>query len=402
MATARTPRSSNNASKHVFREPIKPEFPTLDRTLLAPWIDAVTEYARAINSMNWFAAPADDRQGRLILEAIPNATAELKLAEAAINNLFFNQSYLLDALESCITLSFPGWKKIIHDLKKEQKVEFLKKVSLPELKNKVYFCLGRHILDVFCDPIKQSEKWALFLKELSQNIHNQIASQLSEIEIKLLVQQQVNAFEAIILNAAAYCLLKKWSDLYVPKAEEGTPEGRISRERERILFVLLKPLSATFNDSPHFLITLYQEYEDKKINIPALALRMAVSIEIDESLLKYVHKTEDLSPIQKLKEQLRDEVTEKLKEKFKDRETTSSDSEVDDKNSSTSAPAPSPVTTRARTMSMPAKPAKWLMTDPGTSSLFQKRRAALNPESEIKDRSLTTQDSPIPTKTTLQ
>jgi hypothetical protein len=372
---------SAKASKHSFKEPDKPKFPSVDAAQLALWIDAVADYARALNKMGWFAAPADEREGRLFLEKIPDATPELIQAQMDIHKLLLKSSNeqpnLIEILESCIKLSFPAWKKILNPLK-TQKLDVLTTVSPPEIKSEIYFYQGRYIVDTFCDPIKKSEKWSLFLNELSQAIHDHLSSQIPEKELKKLVQQQVDALEAVILDAAAYCLLKTWNDLYVPKAEEGTPEGHISREKQRILNVLLHPLTATFNESPAFLLNLFLEYKNKKVNMPLLALRMGITTEIDDRLIIYVHKTEDVRHIQQYKEKLQEELEEKLKEKLKDQETIPSDAEVEYHHSSIPAPPPS---TRPRAATMPAV----LGVNPSLllkSTLYRQRQASMSDKEE--------------------
>jgi len=376
--------SNRESKKHIFKEPVKPVLRSFDSAKFAQWVDAVADYTRALNNMNWFATPADEREGRLFLEEIPGASPELEQAQIVLNNLFANNGsvpYLIEAFESCIKLSFSGWNAVLKSLH-HHKLDNLKSISPPEFKNKVYFFMGRHIADAFCNPIKQSEKWSLFLKELSQKTYELVSSQISD-NVDKLVQQQVNALEELILGAAVYCLLKKWNDHYVPKAEEGTPEGRISREKQRVLYVLMSPLSATFHDSSVFLEQLFLEYMNKKISIPLLALRIGITTEIDDRLLKYVHKGEDLTHIQQLKRRLKNELDEKLKEKFKDRDATSLGSEVDDSHSSSTVISLPVSAGRSRAMSMPpilgVKP--FLLSE---SPMFRLRQASV---SDKKDES---------------
>jgi hypothetical protein len=251
------------------------------------------------------------------------------------------------------------------------KLEDLKSISPPEFKNKVYFFMGRHIADAFCDPIKASQKWSLFLQELSQKTRELVSTQVSENEnVDKIVRQQVDALAEVVLGAAAFCLLKTWNDFYVPKAEEGTPEGRISREKQRIINVLLSPLSATFNDSLPFLKQLFLDYSNKKINIPLLSWRIGITTEIDDRFLQYVYKTEDIGHLQQLKLTMKKELDEKFNVKFKD---------VDDSSYSLVAIAsPRPPGARPRAVSTPPimlgiKPALLL-----ESSVFSNRQASLS------------------------
>jgi len=362
--------SRHTSSNQTFREPVKPLLPSLEPIQLALWVDAVTDYARALNNINWFSMPADEREGRLFLEQIPGTSFDLKPEQL---------SYLIEFFESCIKLCFPEWKSVLKKLK-EYNPDQLIKLSAPELKTKVYFCLGRHMVDTFCDPIKQSEKWMLFREELSQKNRDLISMQISNGALEKLVQQQADAMESIVFGAAMYFLLKTWNDQHIPKAEEGTEEGRSSRKKQIILNDLISPLSAVFNDSPVFLLNLFSEYMKKKVCIPLLSLRMGITIEIDDRLLKYVHKSDELSHIQQLKVQLKNELEDKLKEKFKDIEsTTSSDnSEMSDK--LVSLPD-TPPKARPRAASVPAtfgvKPSALLK-----SSLYRDRQTPPSNEKE--------------------